>query len=758
MKKILLLIFIYLFAASLYADRIILDCETPETSPGGGWIYYECWWFTCPGDNDLICIDDNPHSGNSCALWQCNALWSSGVLILDPSWAGIDFSTMSCMEFWARSEVGGESCTLNLISYDGISAYFSGDLIVSGITTAWKQFTFTKDEILLGAEPGFSLANIEGIEFHNASAGTRIYFDDMIFRTCGLPEIMVLDGDTAPASQRTGYPCGDPPGGEIMPFWGSPCIVTTNYNPAVGLFCEKIKCGSAPSGILAIYNRYFAALDITEYSALQFYIKGENGGENPSIRLMDGSGGISNPINFAGLTTAWSQVTVSVSDLAQSSTLNLANVLGIQIQFTGADDIFYIDDMKFPANNITVSASSLTPSTVNNIVDNIITISFAAKSLIGNITNVELDLSSIGAGQVYMTNISGSTLWQYTHTVPQGTSPGIKKFSVILSDDLNLTCGPMNLFSLNVTAPSAPPIPSITTINAVSTNEIDLVWSNVLNETSYTLFRSIDNETNTALPIFGSPENMTSHNDTGLNPGTVYYYWVKAYNSVGSSKFSTVAFATTFSAPPPAEPPCRAWDLGTDSLQNYITVRWRPCLSLPLPRANYDYQLYRSTIQNFETNANNLLTTIDGSTAPDPALISYDDGKAKKGTVYYYKVVTVDTNGLKSEPSVEVSGCAGNKLKITKGFANVSKGEIPEISYRIDEDEPVLVKARIIDLVTGNIVYQTPEEYKSNEEYRFVWDKAVRVKNGVYLVEILMKRNIDTEFKVVSRERIVIVK
>ena len=95
-------------------------------------------------------------------------------------------------------------------------------------------------------------------------------------------------------------------------------------------------------------------------------------------------------------------------------------------------------------------------------------------------------------------------------------------------------------------------------------------------------------------------------------------------------------------------------------------------------------------------------------------------------------------------------------LGLKNGFANVSKGEMPEISYRIDKDESVLVKARIIDLSSSEIVYETQEESRSNDEYKFTWEAADQVRHGVYLVEILMEK--DGEFKVISRERIVIVK
>ncbi len=81
------------------------------------------------------------------------------------------------------------------------------------------------------------------------------------------------------------------------------------------------------------------------------------------------------------------------------------------------------------------------------------------------------------------------------------------------------------------------------TANAVSPNQIDIIWNDLFNETSYTLFRSTNNNTNSAINIAGFTNNQA--NDTGLSPDTIYYYWVKAYNAIGSSGYSIVAYDKT---------------------------------------------------------------------------------------------------------------------------------------------------------------------------------------------------------------------
>ncbi len=91
-----------------------------------------------------------------------------------------------------------------------------------------------------------------------------------------------------------------------------------------------------------------------------------------------------------------------------------------------------------------------------------------------------------------------------------------------------------------------PSIPIIININVISYNQIDLIWNDVATETSYILFRSTVNDTNTATNITNLSANVTNYSDKKLTPNTTYYYWIKAYNIAGNSGFSLVAFDTTF--------------------------------------------------------------------------------------------------------------------------------------------------------------------------------------------------------------------
>ena len=93
--------------------------------------------------------------------------------------------------------------------------------------------------------------------------------------------------------------------------------------------------------------------------------------------------------------------------------------------------------------------------------------------------------------------------------------------------------------------PGAPPsVPTGLVASTINSNQIDLIWNDVANETSYTLFRNTSNNTDSATNITGLSVNQTNYSDTLLICG-VYYYWVKAYNSVGESGYSTTAIIET---------------------------------------------------------------------------------------------------------------------------------------------------------------------------------------------------------------------
>jgi hypothetical protein len=87
--------------------------------------------------------------------------------------------------------------------------------------------------------------------------------------------------------------------------------------------------------------------------------------------------------------------------------------------------------------------------------------------------------------------------------------------------------------------------PGNLTATAVSSNQIDLAWTdNSDNESGFKIERS-PNGTNGWTQIDIVEANVTTYNNTGLTRSTTYYYRIRAYNAGGDSDYSNIANATT---------------------------------------------------------------------------------------------------------------------------------------------------------------------------------------------------------------------
>lgn len=93
-----------------------------------------------------------------------------------------------------------------------------------------------------------------------------------------------------------------------------------------------------------------------------------------------------------------------------------------------------------------------------------------------------------------------------------------------------------------------PPVaPTGLTVGNITTSDLTLSWSAVTNATGYKVYRATPNDSNYSLIATIS---TTTFKNSSLSSGTTYWYFVRAYNSYGTSSDSTHIKATTLTPAP----------------------------------------------------------------------------------------------------------------------------------------------------------------------------------------------------------------
>ena len=139
-------------------------------------------------------------------------------------------------------------------------------------------------------------------------------------------------------------------------------------------------------------------------------------------------------------------------------------------------------------------------------------------------------IATVGANITSYSNTGLSPTTQYFYRVRSHNPGGHSPFS----NEANAT-----------TLPTIPKAPGNLSATAINHAQINLAWADSSNNESGFKIERKTGAAGTYAQIATVGANVTSYNNTGLNPSTQYFYRVRAYNAGGNSSFSNEANATT---------------------------------------------------------------------------------------------------------------------------------------------------------------------------------------------------------------------
>jgi len=237
-----------------------------------------------------------------------------------------------------------------------------------------------------------------------------------------------------------------------------------------------------------------------------------------------------------------------------------------------------------------------------------------------------VQIASLPADSLTYTDSGLLTGSVYYYRVFAYNSSGYSTFSNVASTSIN----------------DSPAAPSGLIVEVISSSEAKLNWIDNSNNEEGFLLEVAKNDTEQWDQIISLPANSSTYTDSELLNGTVYYYRVCAFNSVGCSTYSNIA-STSINTSPNAPSDL----LATAISSNEIQLNWLD--------NSYDEDGFR--IERAINNPSNWkpIVTLAANTT------NFKDDGLTSSSIYYYRVSSYNTSGNSEYSNVAFATTLGNE-------------------------------------------------------------------------------------------------
>ncbi len=250
-------------------------------------------------------------------------------------------------------------------------------------------------------------------------------------------------------------------------------------------------------------------------------------------------------------------------------------------------------------------------------------------------------------------------------------------------------------------------------VQSLSSTTMTLTWTAQTGVTGYCIYRSTSSGDGFSKVAEITPATTTTWKDTGLKPGTTYYYKIRTYTKKSSStkygKYSPIVSGTTMQRPEISSVKSKS--------SKELVISWDTVNNAA------NYEIYRATKAD---GTFQLIANIAGINR-----VNYTDTKVTAGKLYYYKIRSVgqvNNTTIYSDYSEIVSGrtatvpsslsvksADSNTLRISwKADANMS-------GYVIKRATSATGKYKKVGTVTdGEENYYDDDTVKENTTYYYI--------------------------------------